>query len=79
MSKNWQGKMLVAVQTAVDFIGAPTTTTGLTVICVCNDSEYELTKKGSNAEFETVNLTKIAPFGAWNYYILPHHQGQLNY
>jgi hypothetical protein len=45
----------------------------------CNNSptarklRFMLAKKGSDTEFETVNLTKIALFGAWNYYILPHH------
>jgi hypothetical protein len=53
-------------------IGSTTATTGLKVICVRDDTEYELAKKVSDFEFETVNLTKIAPFDAWNYYILPH-------
>jgi hypothetical protein len=78
ISRNWQGKPLVDVQTAVDLIGSTTTTTGLKVICVRDDTEYELAKKISDEEFKTVNLTSIAPFGAWNYYILPH-KGQVNY
>jgi hypothetical protein len=72
ISKNWQGKPLVDVQTAVDLIGSTTTTTGLKVICVRDDTEYKLAKKVSDDEFETVNLTGIPPFGAWNYLILPH-------
>jgi hypothetical protein len=72
ISGNRHGKPLVDVQTAVDLIGSTTTTTGLKVICVRDDTEYKLAKKVSDDEFGTVNLTKIAPFGAWNYLILPH-------
>jgi hypothetical protein len=42
------------------------------VICVRDDSEYELAKKVSDEEFETINLVKIAPFESWNYRIFPH-------
>jgi hypothetical protein len=69
ISKNWQGKPLVDVKTAVDLIGSTTTATGLKVICVRDDTWYELAKKVSDDEFKTINLTQIAPFGAWNYQI----------
>jgi hypothetical protein len=39
---------------------------------VRDDTEYELAKKVSDDEFETVNLTNIAHFDTWNYHILPH-------
>ena len=71
ISKNWQGKPLVDVQTAVDLIGSTKTTTGLEVICVRDDTEYELAKKVSDEDFETINIDKIKPFVAWNYKILP--------
>jgi hypothetical protein len=71
ISKNWQGKPLIDVQTAVDLIGATKTAVGLEVICVRDDTEYELAKKVSDAEFKTINLDKILPFEAWNYKILP--------
>jgi len=71
ISKNWQGKPLVDVQTAVDLIGSTTTDRGLQVICVRDDTEYELAKKVSDEDFAEIDITKIQPFGAWNYYILP--------
>ena len=71
ISKNWQGKPLVDVQTAVDLIGSTTTTTGLKVVCVRDDTKYELAKKVSDDEFETIALKKIQPFGSWNYQISP--------
>jgi transposase len=71
ISANWKGKPLVDVQTAVDLIGSTKTTTGLEVICVRDDTEYELAKKVSDEEFETISIVKIPPFEAWNYKIIP--------
>ena len=71
ITKNWQGKPLVDVQTAVDLIGSTRTTTGLEVICVRDDTEYKLARKVSDKDFETIKIDKIPPFDAWNYKILP--------
>jgi hypothetical protein len=59
------------VQTAVNLIGSTKTTTGLEVICVRDDTKYELAKKVSDEDFETINIDKIKPFVAWNYKISP--------
>lgn len=72
ISKNWQGQPLVDVQTAVDLIGSTTTNAGLGVICVRDDTEYELARKVSDEEFQTINLQRISPFDSWNYRIFPH-------
>lgn len=69
ISKNWQGKPLIDVQTAVNLIGSTTTTTGLKVICQADYTEYELSKKVSDEDYEKIPLTKIEPFGEWNYII----------
>ncbi|MDR1147184.1 MAG: ISAzo13 family transposase [Spirochaetaceae bacterium] len=71
ITKNWQGQPLIDVQTAIDLIGATRTSTGLTVICVRDDTEYKLAKKVSDEDFATINLVKITPFVSWNYRILP--------
>jgi len=71
ITKNWQGKPLIDVQTAIDLIGATHTSTGLKVICVHDDTEYELAKKVSDEDFVKIKLMKIAPFESWNYRILP--------
>jgi hypothetical protein len=71
ISKNWQGKPLVDVQTAIDLIGSTRTNTGLKVICVRDDTEYELAKKVSDEDFESIAIDKIPPFESWNYKILP--------
>jgi hypothetical protein len=72
VTKNWQSKPLVDVQTAVDLIGSTQTAAGLKVICVRDDSEYEPVKKVSDEDVAAVNLVKIAPFESWNYRIFPH-------
>ena len=72
ISKNWEGKPLVDVQTAIDLIGGTKTTTGLSVICVRDDTEYELKRTVSDDEFESIILIDIPPFATWNYRILPH-------
>jgi transposase len=71
ISKNWQGKPLIDVQTAIDLIGSTRTSTGLKVICVRDDTEYKLAKKVSNEDFELINIDKIAPFECWNYFLRP--------
>jgi hypothetical protein len=77
ITKNWQGKPLVDVQTAVDLIGSTRTTTGLKVICVRDDTEYELAKKVSDKDFESINIVKIIPFESWNYKISPRANGHV--
>ena len=77
ISKNWQGKPLIDVQTAVDLIGSTRTTTGLEVICVRDDTEYQLAKKVSDEEFDAIAIHKIPPFKNWNYKILPSQLVQL--
>ncbi|MDR1965149.1 MAG: ISAzo13 family transposase, partial [Synergistaceae bacterium] len=67
ISKNWQGKPLVDVQTAVSLIGSTTTATGLKVICQTDNAEYALSKKVADKEFDALPIIKIAPFESWNY------------
>jgi len=72
ITKNWQGKPLIDIQTAIDLIGSTRTSHGLKVICVKDDTEYELAKKVSDEDFESINLVNIHPFVAWNYCIMPN-------
>jgi len=74
ISKNWEGKPLVDIETAIDLIGSTRTTTGLEVICVRDDNVYELRRKVSEEDYEAILIDKIAPFEAWNYKILPQHK-----
>jgi hypothetical protein len=67
ISKHWQGQPLIDVQTAVALIGSTTTTTGLKVICQTDYNEYRLAKKITDEQFKAIPITKIEPFGGWNY------------
>ena len=79
ISKNWQGKPLVDIQTAIDLIGSTRTNTGLEVICVRDDTEYQLAKKVSEEDFKSVNISKIPPFESWNYQICPSTYSQVTH
>ncbi len=71
ISKTWQGKPLVDVQTAVDLVGLTKTRAGLEVVCVRDEAEYELARTVSDEVFKTISLVTIEPFEIWNYKILP--------
>ena len=71
IAKNWQGKPLINVQTAVDLIGSTRTKTGLKVVCVRDNTKYDLAKKVSDEDFESIKIKRIAPFEYWNYRIMP--------
>jgi hypothetical protein len=77
ISKSGAGQSLVDVQTAVDLIGSTQTTTGLRVVCVRDDSDYELAKKVSDEDFATINIETIGAFETWNYRISPNICGQV--
>jgi hypothetical protein len=71
ISKNWQGKPLIDVETAISLIGSTTTATGLEVICQRDDTVYKTAQSVSDEEYESIPLTHLAPFGSWNY-VLNH-------
>jgi hypothetical protein len=69
--RNAQFEYINAMAAAFLKKGEPVISAGLTVICVRDDTEYELAKKVSDEDFATIKLLEIAPFEAWNYRILP--------
>ena len=71
ISKNWQGKPLVSVETAIQLIGSTSTVTGLKIICQRDDNVYELAKVVSDEDFQSMNIIKISPFENWNYCLKP--------
>ncbi|MDR0663882.1 MAG: hypothetical protein LBF80_07405 [Spirochaetaceae bacterium] len=69
ISKNWQGIPLTDTALVVSLIGATTTSAGLTVTCVLDESEYEKGKKISDEDFSKINIDKADFHGEWNYTI----------
>jgi hypothetical protein len=72
ISSHWKGQPLINVETVITLIGSTTTTTGLKIICVKDDSIYELGLKVSDEDFENINIKNELTCPAWNYTIFPH-------
>ena len=69
ISKNWQGVPLTSVALVVALIGATTTSTGLSVVCVVDESDYETGVKVTDEELENLNIVNADFHGEWNYSI----------
>jgi hypothetical protein len=69
ISKNWQGIPLTSMALVVSLIGATTTSTGLTVTCVLDETAYQTGLKISDDEFSSINISVADFHGEWNYTI----------
>lgn len=70
ISKSWQGRPLIDIETTIELIGSTTTTTGLKIKCVLDDHEYELNKKlFSKEKFKALPIQANGELGKWNYII----------
>jgi len=72
ISKNWQGKPLIDIETVVYLIASTTTKTGLKVSCMVDKNKYEAGLKVTEEELDDVNLFPCEILGKWNYVIKPH-------
>jgi transposase len=71
ISSHWRGQPLIDVTAVVDLIGSTTTTTGLKVKCVKDETKYEIGKKVSDDDFSKINIKRDDNFPSWNYVISP--------
>jgi hypothetical protein len=71
ISKNWRCKPLLSLAVIVSLIGATPTQTGLKVKCVIDRNEYRKGLKVPDDALASVNLTRDAFHGEWNYEIHP--------
>ncbi|MGN0907683.1 MAG: ISAzo13 family transposase [Bullifex sp.] len=71
ISKNWEGKPLYDIETAVNLIGATTTKKGLRVKCIADSRFYEKGKKVTDEEKDMINIEFVGPNEKWNYIIKP--------
>lgn len=69
ITKNWQGKPLIDINTTVNLISSTKTETGLVVKCVVDNQVYETGLKVSDDEFETIDMEKGNINPSWNYVI----------
>ncbi len=70
ISKNWEGKPLYDIETAVNLIGSTTTKKGFTVKCVVDRKVYEKGLKVTDEEKANINITFVDDM-RWNYVIKP--------
>ena len=71
ITKNWRGKPLVTLEVVVNLIAATKTNKGLTIKSRADLNEYSTNTKVSNEEMESINITRNAFHGDWNYCIAP--------
>ncbi len=69
ITKNWEGKPLIDIQTVVKLISNTTTKGGLKVECVEDVNKYEKGVKISNEEMQTIDIEKVGPYGGFSYII----------
>lgn len=71
ISQNWRGKPLVSHEVIVNLIAATTTRTGLKVRAEIDRRKYPKGIKVSDEEMTSVQITRDAFHGEWNYVISP--------
>jgi len=71
ISLNWRGKPLESREAIIELIAATTTTTGLKIYAQLDDREYEKGVTVSDEQLASVNLTRHAFHGEWNYAVTP--------
>ncbi len=71
ISSHWRGQPLISIETVITLIGSTTTLSGLKIICVKDDSIYQIGKKVSDEDFATINLKNEGTCPDWNYIIFP--------
>ncbi len=72
ITKHWQGKPFVDVQTVVNLIQSTTTDTGLSVACKLDKNIYETGIKVPDKDMDAINIEYIGPHQGWAYIIKPH-------
>jgi transposase len=71
ITSNWRGQPLISVETVIQLIGSTTTTTGLKIVCVKDDTVYKIGVKVSDEDFATINI-KENTLPPWNYIVFPN-------
>jgi hypothetical protein len=72
ISSHWKGHPLISIETIIMLIGSTTTTTGLKIKCIKDDSNYELGVKICDDDFEAIKIKNETTCPDWNYVIFPY-------
>ena len=71
ISKSWQGRPLVDIETCVELISSTTTKGGLTVRCEVDRKAYDLGIKPTEEQIASIDIEECEQYGKWNYIIRP--------
>lgn len=69
ITKNWQGKPLIDINTTVNLIASTKTNNGLVVKCEVDENDYETGLKITDEEFAKIDIEFFGPNKSWNYMI----------
>ena len=69
ISKNWQGRPLIDIETTVNLISSTTTEKGLKVTCVVDNNDYAPGIKVSDEQLNRVDIEYLNDLNKWNYKI----------
>lgn len=69
ITKNWEGKPLIDIQTVIKLISSTTTTKGLKVECVEDKNKYEKGVKVSDEQMKRIDIRRVGPYGEFSYII----------
>ena len=71
ISQNWRGRPLESHEVIINLIGSTTTKKGLNIKCMLDKNTYEKGIKITDEQLESINITRDAVLGNWNYTIKP--------
>jgi Rhodopirellula transposase DDE domain len=71
MSLNWRGRPLESLEMIINLIAGTTTNTGLKLYAQLDDRAYQRGVEVTDDQLSTVNITRHAFHGDWNYTISP--------
>ena len=69
ITRNWAGKPLTDIQTAVKLIGSTTTTTGLKVVCKEDPRAYETGIRITDEQMACLDIDYLDEGSKWNYVV----------
>lgn len=74
ISKNWQGRPLIDIETIVSLITSTSTQNGLKIDCLVDNHIYPTGRKISDEELAKVNLIPYDRLARWNYSVMPYRK-----
>lgn len=71
ISKNWRGRPLISKEVVVSLIGATKTSSGLEIMAILDENNYEVGIEISDEEIQALNIVGDSFHPEWNYTVLP--------